>query len=132
MPGLRLSVLVEAFQKESGVRIAFEGKADLDRVEPAAAGEIRQLVREALHNVHKHAGATEVTLSVRDADGAIEIAIDDNGGGFPFHGSYTLEELDALGKGPVSIRRRVRKLDGAMKLESLEGHGAKLRIRIPQ
>ena len=61
----------------------------------------------------------------------LEISAEDNGGGFPFSGSFSLEELELLRLGPVSIKRRVRMLGGELQLESKPGQGASLQIRIP-
>lgn len=126
-----LSELVDAFQRESGVETAFSGTADLGRLSPETGDEILQMVREALHNIHKHAGASTAELHLEDANGALEIRVADNGRGFPFVGKYTLEELDAMQRGPSSIRRRVRRLDGSMTLESETGKGSRLCVRLP-
>ena len=63
--------------------------------------------------------------------GGIEISIDDDGSGFPFSGAFSLEELEALHLGPVSIKRRVGELGGDLTVESRPGRGASLRIRVP-
>jgi signal transduction histidine kinase len=129
--GVALSYLTEAFEKESGIEVKYEPKADFSRLDGMAAVEILSLVRESLHNIHKHAGATHVELKLIDSNGALEIDIEDDGHGFPFTGTYTLEELDALNRGPAAVRRRVHNLEGAMRLETSPGEGARLRIRIP-
>ena len=61
----------------------------------------------------------------------LEISIDDNGRGFPFSGSYTLDELELLQLGPESIKSRVRSLSGELTLESRPGRGVVMKIRIP-
>lgn len=129
--GSSLALLAEAFEKESGVAVQYASRADLNRLDPDAANEVLQLVREGLHNIHKHAGASRVEVELTDSNGSLEVRIEDNGRGFPFRGSYTLEELDAMGAGPASIRRRVHNLEGAMRIDSNEGSGARIRIRIP-
>ena len=75
-------------------------------------------------------GILQLTLEQRDHELLLTVA--DNGQGFPFSGSYTLEELDLLRLGPVSIKRRVNALQGGLILESRPGNGSTLRIRIPQ
>ena len=72
-----------------------------------------------------------MALSVGVRDRRLEIRAEDNGGGFPFSGTFTLDELELLRLGPVSIKRRVRMLGGELQLESRPGHGASLQIRIP-
>ena len=61
----------------------------------------------------------------------IEIVVEDNGAGFPFAGAFTLEELDAARLGPISIKRRVKMLNGDLSLESRPGEGAKLTFQVP-
>jgi signal transduction histidine kinase len=57
--------------------------------------------------------------------------VDDDGSGFNFSGSFTLDELDLLRLGPQSIKRRVRSLGGDLTIESRPGHGASLKFRFP-
>ncbi len=44
-------------------------------------------------------------------DRGLEISVDDNGHGFGFVGSYSLEELELLRLGPASLKRRARSLE---------------------
>ena len=83
-----------------------------------------QMLREALHNVQKHAGATRVAVAMEKTDRGLEISVDDNGHGFRFAGTYTLEELELLRLGPASLKRRARSLNADLLLESRPGRGA--------
>jgi signal transduction histidine kinase len=123
--------LVESFQKESGIPAAFIGADIAGPEDPDVPLEVLQIVREALHNVQKHSKASRVAVTVTRNGGGIEIAIDDDGCGFPFSGVFHLRELDLLQIGPVSIKRRVRDLGGDLRVESWPGRGASLRARIP-
>ena len=100
-------------------------------VAPEIISDIIQMVREALHNVQKHAGATRVAVAMEKADKALEISIDDNGSGFHFSGVYNLDELDLLRLGPVSLKQRARSLNAELQLESRPGRGSSVRMRIP-
>src|SRR5215469_14636916 len=102
----------------------------LGKAVPQVWLELLQIVREALYNVQKHSAATRVAVSIAKSDNALEIGIEDNGGGFPFSGKYTLDELELLRLGPMSIKRRVRTLGGQMTLDSKPGQGAGLKIRL--
>ena len=90
-----------------------------------------QMVREALNNIQKHSGATRVAIGAARKDHRLEITVEDNGGGFAFTGSFSLEELELMRLGPGSIKRRVRMLGGDLMVDSKPGQGAKLAIRIP-
>jgi signal transduction histidine kinase len=122
--------LADSFQRDTGIAIDVRMG---DIAEPAAARalEILQIVREALHNISKHSRASRVTLSAVSEDRALRIAVEDNGSGFPFSGALDLDELDRRRLGPISIKRRVRLLDGNLRIESRPGEGAKLEIGVP-
>ena len=67
-----------------------------------------------------HAGAA-VALSVDDGQLVVEPQV---------RPRYTLDELELLRLGPMSIKRRVRTLGGEMVLDSKPGQGAGLKIRL--
>lgn len=123
--------VAETFQKESGIPVTFLGTNSPVGLPQETALEVLQMVRESLTNVQKHAAATRVALSLEKSDKGLEISIDDNGHGFPFAGSYTLDELELLRLGPASLKRRARALNAEMLLESRPGRGASLKYRIP-
>jgi signal transduction histidine kinase len=128
--GASISRMVEQFQKETGIAASFLSSEYLEPTETQVSLEVLQIVREALNNVQKHSRATRVSVTIEKQGEFLEIRVDDNGGGFPFSGLYTLEELELLHLGPVSIRRRVRALGGDMQVESKPGQGAGLRVRV--
>jgi signal transduction histidine kinase len=121
----------ETFQKESGMPVTFLGSNTPVGLPQEVSAEVLQMLREALHNVQKHAGATRVAVSMEKTDRGLEISVDDNGHGFKFAGTYTLEELELLRLGPASLKRRARSLNAEMLLESRPGRGAGLKFRIP-
>jgi len=124
-----LSRLVEQFQKDSGINATFMAGDYEEPGETEIALELLQIVREALNNVQKHSRATRVLVSVAKYAGGLELTVDDNGGGFPFSGLYTIDEMDMMRLGPVSIKRRVRVLGGELLIESRPGEGASLKVR---
>jgi signal transduction histidine kinase len=123
--------MAESFQKESGIPVTFVGANTPVGLPQETTTEALQMLREALHNVQKHAGATRVAVTLEKHEKGVEIAVDDNGHGFPFAGSYTLEELELLRLGPASLKRRARSLNAELSLESRPGRGAGLKFRIP-
>jgi len=126
-----LNRMVDQFQRETGISATFSSSDFQDPADTEVSLELLQIVREALNNVQKHSGATRIALSLGKSDQKLEISAEDNGGGYPFSGTFTLEELELLRLGPVSIKRRVRMLGGEMMLESRPGQGSSLQIRIP-
>jgi signal transduction histidine kinase len=121
----------EHFQKESGIPVTFLGANSQIGLPRETSGEVLQMLREALHNVQKHSGATRVAVAVDKTDRGLEVSIDDNGHGFAFSGAYSLEELELLRLGPASLKRRARSLNADLVLESRPGRGAGVKFRIP-
>ena len=121
----------ESFQKESGIPVTFLGTNSPVGLPQESTQEVLQMLREALHNIQKHAGATRVAVALDRSDRALEISIDDNGHGFAFAGTYTLEELELLRLGPASLKRRARSLNAELVLESRPGRGSGIKFRIP-
>ena len=121
----------EEFQKESGIPVTFLGTNKPVGLPQEMTLEVLQMLREALHNVQKHAAATRVAVEVEKTDRGLEISVDDNGHGFSFAGTYSLEELELLRLGPASLKRRARSLNADLLLESRPGRGSGIKFRIP-
>jgi signal transduction histidine kinase len=121
----------EMFQKESGIPVAFSGTNTPVGLPHEMTHEVLQMLREALHNVQKHAAASRVAVAMEKTERGLEISVDDNGHGFGFAGAYSLEELELLRLGPASLKRRARSLNAEMVLDSRPGRGAGLKFRVP-
>jgi signal transduction histidine kinase len=126
-----LGRMVDLFQRDTGISSAYRAGEFHDPAETEMSLELLQIVREALNNIQKHSGASRVAVSAARRDQKLEVIVEDNGAGFPFTGAFTIEELEMMRLGPVSIRRRVRMLGGDLTISSAPGQGAKIEIRVP-
>ena len=123
---------VERFQRETGITARFHTEVhELDMPQPVCR-ELARIVQEGLVNVRKHSGAQQVLVGLSATNGSWKLSIDDNGRGFPFSGRLMHAELEAMGKGPVVIKERVRLIGGELTIESNPGRGARLEVRVPQ
>jgi signal transduction histidine kinase len=86
-------------------------------------------VREALHNVAKHAAATEVRFSVESEPAGFVFRLEDNGRGFP---ERTDEPKPAGpdGIGLESMRQRITKLGGTLSCTNRAEGGAVVTFRV--
>jgi signal transduction histidine kinase len=123
--------LVDEFKKDSGISTSVLCGEIKETGEPETSIELLQIVREALTNVQKHSRASRVNVSVERVGPWLEVSVEDDGTGFPFAGAFTLDELETLGLGPMSIRRRVRTLGGDLVVESKPERGAGIKVRVP-
>jgi signal transduction histidine kinase len=93
---------------------------------PLAAKEaLYRIAQEALHNTIKHAGATEVRLSLERSGEDVMLAIQDNGRGFDTTGSFPGH------LGLHSMRERVVRCGGTLAIESAAGTGTTISVRMP-
>ena len=127
----RLEDLATRFQNQFGLKVHMRS----DSLAPMISDEMRQeifsIVNEALANVAKHAGASDVEVEISTVGEEIRILVNDNGKGFPFKGIYDLAELSRLRRGPLTLKERIVSLGGQLVIESTDS-GAHLDIRIPR
>ena len=120
---------VESLQAD-GVYARFEVQGDAVRLQPSVEIAAYRIVQEALNNVRKHAGATQVSLRLDFWEENLRIEVIDDGKGFDV--SKTLESAIAQQHmGLLGMRRRVEWLGGAFKLESSGDTGTKVTVRLP-
>ncbi|MCX6876319.1 MAG: triple tyrosine motif-containing protein [Verrucomicrobia bacterium] len=81
-------------------------------------------VKEALHNVLKHSGATEVWLRLEIPGATVSLEIEDHGRGFP-------ETMPPGGHGLDNMRSRLAECAGTAELASTPGQGVKIRFVFP-
>jgi signal transduction histidine kinase len=127
-----LSDTVERFQRETGISARFISELEEIDMPQEVCRELARIVQEGLVNVRKHSKARKVLVRLGVADGEWTVVIEDDGSGFPFSGRLTQAELDAMGKGPVVIKERVRLIAGELTIESNPGRGSRLEIHVPQ
>jgi PAS domain S-box-containing protein len=96
--------------------------------EPALPFEAKEalyrITQEALNNVAKHARASRVEIRLKDEDGAIVLEVHDDGVGFDPLAEYPGH------MGLRSMRERAVNLGGTLGIESVPGHGTRIRMRI--
>jgi len=87
-------------------------------------------VRELLINVVKHAHAKNVKVSIRKADNAISITVQDDGVGFdPAEVTYSAIKKGEFGL--FSIREHLEQSGGQLEIESASGQGCKVTMTAP-
>jgi signal transduction histidine kinase len=130
-PGLgpRLEAFCRRLEAFWGVEVVARVEPSVDALSPALAREAYRLVQEALVNSARHARARRIEVSVA-ADGPLRMVVADDGRGFSFAGRYDLAELDRRRLGPVSLKARVRSLNGELWIDSSD-RGARVEVRIP-
>jgi signal transduction histidine kinase len=81
--------------------------------------------KEALNNVVRHSGATEVSLGIQAGQGELRLTIADNGRGLPL--KARTEEMDGVN----NMRSRIEKLGGRFEIAGEAGRGTTVRFQVP-
>jgi len=127
-----LADTVERFQRETGITARFSSDLEEPDMPQPVCRELSRIVQEGLVNVRKHSRAKTALVRLSARNGRWTLVIEDDGRGFPFSGRLSQSELDALGKGPLVIKERVRVIAGKLTIESNPGQGSRLEISVPQ
>jgi signal transduction histidine kinase len=109
------------------VRLAGPGTASVPR---ELRHDVYRLVQEGLSNITRHARAQAAVVEISVLNDCVQILLEDDGCGFPFHGRYDLVTLNARRCGPFSLKERVASLDGKLVLTSTVS-GSRLEISVP-
>jgi signal transduction histidine kinase len=119
-----LKELASEFGSRSGVVTVVEVDGEAASELSSRAGDVVQLVREALSNVGRHGAATTCRVSLRRGDDGYLLEVDDDGRGFDV-------DLTSWGMGLTNLRERVESLGGSLEIESVPGEGTTVRASFP-
>jgi signal transduction histidine kinase len=120
-----LERLSDTFQQKSGIVVHFEAQLGEKRLAPEAETALYRIVQEALTNVAKHAGASNVSVLLTRKDGGVVAVVEDDGRGL----AAGAESGDGLGL--VGMRERVQLLGGRLALESAGAVGTTVVAEVP-
>ena len=87
---------------------------------------IFRVAQEAMSNVTRHAGARAASLTLRQADGGIVLAVRDDGVGFDPARRGAGRRL-----GLQSMRERLRLVDGTLEIDTAPGRGTTVIAWVP-
>jgi PAS domain S-box-containing protein len=85
-----------------------------------------RITQEALQNVVKHSGANGATVALAADERELHLSVTDDGRGFDPQAMPTNGSL-----GIVSMRERVRMVQGQISVQSRPGEGTRIEVRVP-
>ena len=124
-----LNYFAEQFFRPSGIRCRLEIPNQLPACVVAAEERHHFFLafKEALNNVSRHSGASQVLVSVEIRENEAIITVEDNGHGF--------NHLDAsrhrLGNGLANMQQRMNEAGGHAEVQSIPGKGTSVIFQIP-
>jgi len=120
----------ERSAKRLGIPINFKAVSLKKRPNVEVETVIYRIVQEALTNIAKYADAKEVSISLTKKNGTLITRVEDNGKGFNLT-TPALGEQASHGLGILGMKERVNNLGGIFHIESTQGKGTKLLVKIP-
>jgi PAS domain S-box-containing protein len=84
-----------------------------------------RVLQEALQNAVKHSGAQDFAVELHGTQDGISLTVSDSGVGFDWH-----EAMNHRGIGLISMRERLRVVNGELSIQSAPGHGTIVLARV--
>jgi signal transduction histidine kinase len=113
------------FGERQGMQI--ECRHDVQSTLPREIGHcLFRVLQEALHNAAKHSGVKRIEVQLREDSGEIHLVVSDLGRGFDVGTA-----VHGIGLGLISMRERVRLLNGTIAINSKPMSGTTIRVRVP-
>jgi PAS domain S-box-containing protein len=117
--------LAEDFEKRWQIECALDIDPRDIPGSDAHATTVFRVIQESLNNVARHAGASRVSIWLRQSHDHMQLEIRDNGCGF----SYDKEQTGGFGL--VGMQERVMEMGGTLNVQSLPGQGSAILIDLP-
>lgn len=129
LPGA-LRRVAARWKEATGVATEFTMTGDLPPLLPQVEVTLLRVTQESLANVHKHARATRVAVSLSFGEGTVLMDVRDNGAGIDSQRSENGAH-DQGGFGLIGMRERVESFGGTFVLESEPGKGTTVAVALP-
>jgi signal transduction histidine kinase len=115
------------FQNRTGIRCDVRARVREQLPDQNLTTTFFRIFQETLTNVIRHAGATHVTVDLKEADGRISLEVKDNGRGIARTDICNNRSMGLLG-----MRERAALLGGVFKIGSIPGgKGTRVYVLIP-
>ena len=99
---------------------------------PEREEALYRIIRESVHNVVKHARATEAEVRLRTTADAVRVTVRDDGVGFASDARTNSGRFRAAhGLGILSMRERASEYGGLFRIESEPGRGTLVEVTLP-
>jgi signal transduction histidine kinase len=116
----------QEFGEKQKLRIDFQSQDLPSPVSPDVALCLYRVLQEALHNAAKHSRASQFNVHFLGTPGEIRLTVSDDGVGFDVESIHK-----GRGLGLISMRERVKLVNGTFSIVSKLNDGTEINVRIP-
>jgi PAS domain S-box-containing protein len=115
-----LKIYAEGFSNRSGIDLQLDIQPDFERLPPEMEIALFRVAQESLSNILRHSKSTKAKIKLV-SNGAIELAISDQGQGFPGGKTSGNDAEIKMGVGILGMSERMKQLGGTLKIDSGPG-----------
>jgi signal transduction histidine kinase len=113
-----------AVQRRSGLDIIFDAEP-VDRLPLPAEEALYRIGQEAVHNVVKHANASNARIRIATEGDRLRLTVTDDGSGFD------PTEVPRGHIGLIGMRQRIDLVGGDLRVDSRRGEGTTVEAEVP-
>jgi len=117
--------LVEKFGQRTRIQTQYESELDV-RLQSELETHLFRIAQEALTNIARHSGATEVMVSLATDHGKVRLIVQDDGCGLNIDMKESSHSLGLIG-----MRARARECEGVLELEQVQPKGLRIIVSVP-
>jgi PAS domain S-box-containing protein len=112
--------------EQSGTPIAFTSEGMAEAVPEHLSVCLYRVLQEAVQNALKHSGSPQLAVALHRRENAITLTVQDAGTGFD-----PQKALEGHGLGLISMKERLKLVDGQLTIETRSPGGTTIRARVP-
>jgi len=117
---------IQEFSARHGIAVHAQLDAGEVAFNPDSGTEVFRIVQEALTNIARHSGASEVTIEIAREDPFCMVKISDNG-----RGALSDARRNRKSFGLIGMRERAARLGGELAVRTAPGQGFALTVTLP-
>jgi PAS domain S-box-containing protein len=118
--GLKAAVrlYVDGFARRTALDIKLRVSPQVEELSQCNQRALLRVVQEALANVHRHASASQVSITIKGVARRVHLVISDNGKGMVDRLNGQSSDMLGMGVGIPGMTARLRRLGGDLKIKS--------------
>jgi PAS domain S-box-containing protein len=113
-------------QARSGLPISVDCSVSDERPPLEVESALYRIAQEALHNVVKHASASQARIEIRETDDELSLTVEDDGTGFD------PAEVPTGHLGLAGMRTRAEQIGARVAVTSGQGKGTRIQVAVPR
>jgi signal transduction histidine kinase len=121
-----LRSLTEGFSQRTHLAVNYSSNLDGTRLSDETETHLYRIAQEALTNVARHSGATEVSMKLNRTGANVSLDIRDNGQGFDVSATR-----GKTGLGLAGMRTRAEGCGGTLTVHTAQGKGVEIEVLCP-